>query len=151
MAKLQRDLNEFIGLLNSQGVEYLVVGGHAVAFHGHPRFTGDIDFFIRPERDNAERVLRAMKDFGFGALELGPDDLTMAERIVQLGLPPNRIDLLTSISAVSFDDAWATQSLWRARRSSSQLPGMGGAHSKQDRLKPRHAEAEPTREGLNRG
>jgi hypothetical protein len=60
MAKLQRDLNEFIGLLNSRRVEYLVVGGHSVAFHGHPRLTGDIDFLVRPDRENAERVLQVL-------------------------------------------------------------------------------------------
>jgi hypothetical protein len=77
-----------------------------VAFHGHPRFTGDIDFFVRPTRENAERLLLVLKDFGFGDLDLTADDLTSAERVVQLGRPPNRIDLLTSISGVSFDEAW---------------------------------------------
>lgn len=106
MAKLQADLKEFIRLLNSHAVEYVVVGGHAVAFHGHPRFTGDIDFLVRPSSDNAERVLAAIRDFGFGSLALQPSDFTTLERIVQLGLPPNRIDLLTSISGVPFDEAW---------------------------------------------
>lgn len=109
MAQLQSDLSEFVELLNSRRVEYLVVGGHAVAFHGHPRLTGDIDFFLRATRENAERVLAVLKDFGFGALELCADDLIAPERIVQLGRPPNRIDLLTSISGVSFDAAWATR------------------------------------------
>jgi hypothetical protein len=109
MAKLQRDLSEFIGLLTSTGVEFVVVGGHAVAFHGHPRFTGDIDILLRPTRDNAERVLRALNAFGFCSLDLSPADFTTQERIVQLGRPPNRIDLLTSISAVSFDEAWTTR------------------------------------------
>jgi hypothetical protein len=109
LAQLQSDLSEFVALLNSHGVEYLVVGGHAVAFHGHPRLTGDIDFFIRPVRENAERVLKVLADFGFGDLKLNADDLVVQERIVQLGRPPNRIDLLTSISGVSFDDAWATR------------------------------------------
>lgn len=110
MANLQSDLSEFIALLNSRRVEYLVVGGHAVAFHGHPRLTGDIDFLLRATRENAERVLQVLNDFGFGNLELGLDDLTTPERVVQLGRPPNRIDLLTSISGVAFDAAWATRS-----------------------------------------
>lgn len=109
MAKLQSDLSEFIELLNSRRVEYLVVGGHAVAFHGHPRLTGDVDFFLRNTRQNGERVLAVLKEFGFGALALSVDDLTVPNRIVQLGRPPNRIDLLTSISGVSFDDAWPTR------------------------------------------
>jgi hypothetical protein len=109
MANLQRDLSEFIGLLNSTGVEFVVVGGHAVAFHGHPRLTGDIDILLRPTPDNAARVLRALNDFGFGNLDLRPADFTTQEKIVQLGRPPNRIDLLTSISAVPFDEAWLTR------------------------------------------
>jgi hypothetical protein len=68
LAKLQSDLREFIVLLNSHKVEFVVVGGHAVAFHGHPRYTGDIDFFVRTTPENAERVLRVLDDFGFGNL-----------------------------------------------------------------------------------
>jgi Nucleotidyl transferase of unknown function (DUF2204) len=109
LAKLQSDLSEFVGLLNSHRVEFVVVGGHAVAFHGHPRFTGDIDLLIRPTRENAEAVLRVLRDFGFGALKVDPADLTTPGRILQLGRPPNRIDLLTSISAVTFDEAWETR------------------------------------------
>ena len=109
MAKLHSDLSEFVGLLNSRSVEYVVVGGHAVAFHGYPRFTGDIDFLVRPTRENAERILLVLKDFGFGDLDLTVDDLTTTGRVVQLGRPPNRIYLLTSISGVAFDDAWSTR------------------------------------------
>ncbi len=109
LAKLQADLREFIGLLNSQNVEYLVVGGHAVAFHGYPRFTGDIDFLIRTTPVNARRVLRVLDVFGFGELGIGERDLLEAGRIVQLGQPPNRIDLLTSISGVDFESAWESR------------------------------------------
>jgi len=104
--KLQKDLREFIELLNSLKVDYVVVGGHAVAFHGHPRFTGDIDFLVRPTRENAERLLRALRAFGFSDLALSPGDFTRPNAVVQLGLPPNRIDLLTSISGVDFVEAW---------------------------------------------
>jgi len=109
LAKLQTDLNEFVGLLNSRKVEYVVVGGHAVAFHGHPRLTGDVDFFVRPTRDNAERVLGVLSDFGLGDVGLTADDFTVSEKIVQLGYPPNRIDLLTSISGVTFDEVWSSR------------------------------------------
>lgn len=105
--KLQQDLREFIELLNSHGSEYLVVGGHAVAFHGHPRFTGDIDFLVRGSVDNAERILGVLRAFGFGDLALTTADFVKPGSVVQLGRPPNRIDLLTSISGVTFDDAWA--------------------------------------------
>jgi predicted nucleotidyltransferase len=117
LAKLQSDLREFIRLLNSHAVEYVVVGGHAVAFHGHPRFTGDIDFLVRPTTENAGRVLDAIHEFGFGNLELSRTDFTTPDRIVQLGRPPNRIDILTSISGVAFDDAWDS-------RASAELDGQ---------------------------
>jgi hypothetical protein len=106
VAKLQADLREFIALLNSHEVEYLVVGGHAVAFHGHPRYTGDIDFLIRTTPGNAARVLRVLQVFGFGALGIVERDLLEPGRVVQLGQPPNRVDLLTSVSGVDFESAW---------------------------------------------
>jgi predicted nucleotidyltransferase len=104
--KLQTDLREFIALLNSRAVEYLIVGGHAVAFHGYPRFTGDIDFFIRPTAENAARIVAVLGDFGFGEAGLDVPTLTQPDKVIQLGRPPNRIDLLTSISGVEFSDAW---------------------------------------------
>jgi hypothetical protein len=110
LAHLQSDLSEFIGLLNSHKVEYVIVGGHAVAFHGHPRFTGDIDFFIRPTAENAERLLRVLDDFGFGSLGITAADLTEPGKVVQLGRPPNRVDILTSISGVDFESAWISRS-----------------------------------------
>jgi hypothetical protein len=94
------------------------VGGHAVAFHGYPRMTGDIDFLIPPTRENAERVIQILAEFGFGNLAIRADDLMAAERVVQLGRPPNRIDLLTSISGVDFESAW-----------SSRVTGDLGGHS----------------------
>jgi hypothetical protein len=109
LAKLQIDLREFIALLNSHAVDYLVVGGHAVAFHGHPRFTGDIDFLIRTTAANVHRLLDVLTAFGFGALGITERDLLEAGRIVQLGHPPNRIDILTSISGVDFESAWQSR------------------------------------------
>ncbi len=107
--KLQQDLREFVALLNSHKVEFVVVGGHAVAFHGHPRFTGDIDFLIRPSVQNAKQVLDVLRAFGFGDLSLSVDDFVKLGNVVQLGRPPNRIDLLTSISGVGFEDAWTSR------------------------------------------
>ena len=105
--KLAKDLREFIELLNSRRVDYIVVGGHAVAFHGHPRFTGDIDFLLRPSSENAERVINAVEAFGFSPPGLSPEDFVRESTVVQLGYPPNRIDLLTSISGVPFEEAWS--------------------------------------------
>jgi hypothetical protein len=109
LAKLQSDLREFIALLNSHKVEFVVVGGHAVAFHGHPRYTGDIDFFVRTTPVNVERVLRVLDDFGFGNLGITTQDLLQPGQVVQLGRPPNRIDILTSISGVDFEEAWQSR------------------------------------------
>lgn len=104
--KLHSDLREFIGLLNSRRVEYVIVGAHAVAFHGYPRFTGDVDFLIRPTPENAARVVEVLDAFGFGELGLKVSTFTEPDKVVQLGRPPNRIDLLTSISGVDFEEAW---------------------------------------------
>ena len=134
LAKLQNDLSEFIALLNSSGVEYLVVGGHAVAFHGHPRLTGDIDFFVRPTQENGARILNVLNQFGFGQLALHPEDFTTQGQVVQLGRPPNRIDLLTSISGVGFRRRLANTSTRTPRRAPCQLSGLRCPHSKQDRI-----------------
>ena len=107
--KLSKDLREFIELLNSRKVDYIIVGGHAVAFHGHPRFTGDIDFLLRPSHENAERLIGAVEAFGFSEMSLSLDDFTRPNTVVQLGYPPNRIDLLTSISGLDFDEAWSSR------------------------------------------
>jgi hypothetical protein len=104
--KLQKDLREFIELLNSTKVKYLLVGGHAVAFHGFPRFTGDIDFFIENSADNVQRVQTALVQFGFPAVAQDLSNPISPGTVIQLGRPPHRIDLLVSISGVSFEDAW---------------------------------------------
>jgi hypothetical protein len=104
--KLQKDLREFIELLNSHDVRYLIVGGHAVAYHGYPRTTGDIDFFVEVSEANASKLERVLARFGFGSLGLTAKDFLEPGTIVQLGYPPNRIDLVTSISGVAFADAW---------------------------------------------
>jgi hypothetical protein len=106
---LSKDLREFVALLNANNVEYLVVGAFAVAFHGVPRYTADLDLLIRPSRENAERVLHTLSQFGFGNLGIDIRDLATGDRVIQLGVEPNRIDLLTSISGVSFDEAWSTR------------------------------------------
>lgn len=99
---LNRDFKEFAGLLNAKGVDYLVVGGYALAAHGHPRYTGDIDFWVRPEPKNIDRLLQALHEFGFGSLGLSATDFD-ADTVVQLGQPPRRIDLLTAIDGVDFE------------------------------------------------
>jgi len=99
---LTPDFKEFAALLNSNKVEYLVVGGYALAAYGHPRYTGDLDFWIGTAADNADRVLAALTQLGFGSLGIRKEDLTEPGQVIQMGFPPARIDLLTSIDGVSF-------------------------------------------------
>jgi len=107
---LPKDLREFIESLNSHGVEFVVVGAHAVAFHGHPRFTGDIDLLLRPTTENAERTMTALRAFGFISPGLSAADFIRPDTVVQLGVPPNRIDLLTALTGVGFEEAWSRKS-----------------------------------------
>ena len=106
---LSKDLREFIGSLNSHSVEYVVVGGYALAYHGFPRYTGDVDIFVRPSMENAERVAAVIREFGFASLGLSAADFARPDQVVQLGHPPNRIDLATGLTGVTFDEAWATR------------------------------------------
>ena len=103
---LSKDLREFIALLNSTSVKYVLVGGHAVAFHGYPRFTGHIDFFVERSADNASKLERILNEFGFAQLGLKAADFLEPDIVVQLGRSPNRIDILTSIDGVEFEQAW---------------------------------------------
>ena len=103
--EVQKDFKELFELLNGNAVEFLVVGAYALAFHGAPRFTGDIDLYIHPTRDNAERVLGALGAFGFRSPDLSAEDFMKPDRVVQLGVPPVRVDLLTSITGVSWEEA----------------------------------------------
>jgi hypothetical protein len=102
---LNQDFKEFAGWLNACGVEYLVVGGYALAAHGHPRYTGDIDFWVAPSLANIDRVLDALHRFGFGSLGLTAADFA-PDTVIQLGQPPRRIDLLTGIDGVDFAACW---------------------------------------------
>lgn len=106
---LPKDLREFIELLNSYDVGYVLVGGYAVAYHGYPRYTGDIDFFIDYEGDNPIKLEKIVNEFGFGILGLSAQDFSQPYQVVQLGHPPNRIDIITSISDVTFAEAWDTK------------------------------------------
>ncbi len=104
---LNRDFKEFVASFNAHAVEYLVVGGYALAAHGRPRYTGDIDLWIRATKDNAARVLAALGDFGFTGLNITAEDLIRPDNVIQLGYPPRRIDLLTSIDGVGFEACYA--------------------------------------------
>ncbi len=101
-----RDFKEFIKLLNSKKVKYMIIGGYAVAYHGYPRYTGDIDFWIDNSRENARRIIAVLNDFGFDSLEIKPDDLANPDNVIQLGFPPNRIDLICGIEGIDYNNAY---------------------------------------------
>ena len=106
---LNPDWREFFESFAKHEVEYLVVGALALAYHGHPRLTGDVDVWIRPTPQNAENVLSALEEFGVGSLNISKEDLTGDDTVIQIGFPPRRIDVLTFATGVAFDDAWETR------------------------------------------
>ncbi len=104
-----RDFKELLELFNEKKVEYILVGAYALAFHGLPRNTGDMDIWINPSPQNAPLIIKALEDFGFGSLGLTELDFTAADTVIQLGVVPSRIDILTEISGVAWTDAWANK------------------------------------------
>jgi hypothetical protein len=110
---VQPDFRDLLESFNRSGVEYVVVGAYALAHHGHPRNTGDLDLFVRPDPANAARVVEALTAFGFGSLGLTATDFTTSGQVIQLGRAPVRIDLLTSISGVAWEEADAGKSSGR--------------------------------------
>ncbi|MEJ5376284.1 MAG: hypothetical protein WHX93_06875 [bacterium] len=103
--EVQQDFRDLLALLNAHNVEYMIIGAYALAYHGAPRYTGDLDLFVRPDLDNAQRILKALQQFGFASVGLKVQDFTEADRIVQLGVPPVRVDILTSITGVAWEEA----------------------------------------------
>jgi len=106
---LNPDFKEFIQLLNVNQVKYLVIGGYAVAIHGHPRYTKDIDIWIEMTPENAQKLMIALTQFGFGNLGLSAEDFQTPDQIIQLGYPPNRIDLITTPDGVDFDTCYTSK------------------------------------------
>jgi len=104
--KISKDFEELLASFTARGVRALIVGGYAFAFHARPRNTKDLDLWIEPTAENVERLLLALDDFGFGNVGLTADDFLTPRRFVQLGFPPQRIDLLTSLKGVTFEEAW---------------------------------------------
>ena len=108
---MSRDFRDLLAEFNVQGVEYIIVGAHALAAHGHVRATKDLDVWVRPHAENAKRVLRAFKEFGAPLHDLTEADLTNPGTMFQIGMPPLRIDIITMIDGVSFDEAWPARLL----------------------------------------
>ncbi len=104
---LPRDFKEFLRLLNAHEVEYLLIGGYAVNYHGYPRATADMDIWIAVHPANADRVVAALKEFGFDPPDLSPELFLRPWQIIRLGMPPVRIEIATTISGVDFSECYA--------------------------------------------
>jgi predicted nucleotidyltransferase len=107
--ELNQDFKEFIELLNNHNVKYMVVGGYAVGYHGHPRYTKDIDLWVLMKSNNASNIIKSVKEFGFESLGLEEEDFLNSDNIIQLGFPPNRIVLLTEIAGVEFESCYSNK------------------------------------------
>jgi hypothetical protein len=103
--EIQKDFKELFELFNEYKVRYIIVGSYALAFHGAPRFTGDIDILVQPSSENAKKILSALDAFGFGSLNLTVNDFQKTNSVVQLGNPPVRIDIMTSITGITWEEA----------------------------------------------
>ncbi len=107
--KVEKDYEEFLGLLNKNDVRYCIIGAYAVAFYAKPRYTKDIDILIEPSEKNAQHVLAVLNEFGFGELSISLEDLTTEGNILQLGYEPLRIDLLTKLEGFQFHEIWQSR------------------------------------------
>ncbi len=107
MDKLNQDFLDFIGFLEEEKVEYLVIGGYAVGLHGFPRYTGDIDFFVEISNENAGKILRVFEKFGFGNVGITREDFLKEDHVVEIGREPRKIQVLTGVDGVKFDECAA--------------------------------------------
>lgn len=108
--EINKDFEEFFGSLNKNKVQYLVVRGYAYAVYVEPRYTKDLDIWVLPTIDNGKNIIAALSDFGFDSIDLKESDFEKQNQVIQIGYPPLRIDLLTSIDGVIFKDAWKNKS-----------------------------------------
>ena len=102
MIEFPRDFKEFLQLLNSKKIDYLVIGGYAVGYHGYPRATGDMDIWIAINEQNAIKMVEALKEFGFDLPELQKELFLIEQKVIRMGIPPMRLEILTSIDGVNF-------------------------------------------------
>lgn len=103
---LNPDFKDILSCLKNESVEYLIVGAYALAGYGYPRATGDIDIWVKNDTENARRVLKALSAFGAPVAELTVDDFTTPDLVFQIGVEPNRVDILTSVDGLEFSEAW---------------------------------------------
>lgn len=163
----EQDFIDFVQLLNDHQVKYMVVGAYALSVHGRPRHTGDLDIWIKPDAENAGKMVRVIAGFGFGQLGLTEDDFLRENYVTQLGYPPLRIDILNAISGVEFDEAYSARmetevegleisfisanDLIRNKRSVGRAKDLGDVEAL-EKLKKKLSDEEPTKRkrGLRR-
>lgn len=107
--EVQPDFRDLLELFNRHQVEFMLVGGYALAFHGVPRYTGDMDVFVRVSAKNAMRIMAALNEFGFGSAGLATEDFLKENMVVQLGVPPVRVDIVTSLTGISWEEAYSNK------------------------------------------
>jgi hypothetical protein len=107
--EVQPDFRDLLELFNKHQVEFMLVGGYALAFHGAPRYTGDMDVFVQTSSTNAIHIMAALSEFGFGAAGLTPEDFQREDIVVQLGVPPVRVDIVTSLTGISWQEAYSNR------------------------------------------
>lgn len=104
--ELEPDFNEFCSLLNAHHVEFVIVGAYALAFHGAPRYTGDLDLLVRPTEENGQRLLDAITAFGFPTAPVTPRDIVVGRKVIQMGVPPIQLHVMSAIDGVTWDEVW---------------------------------------------
>ncbi|HLT87540.1 MAG TPA: nucleotidyltransferase [Sphingobacterium sp.] len=155
----EQDFIDFVQLLNEHQVKYMVVGAYALSVHGRPRHTGDLDIWIKPDAENARKMVKVIADFGFAPLGLTEDDFLRENYVTQLGYPPLRIDILNAISGVDFDEAYdarleteidglqisfiSANDFIRNKQASGRAKDLGDIESL-EKLKRKQADEEPT-------
>ena len=124
MARVERDFEELLQLFNKHQVRYCIVGAFALGYHARPRYTKDLDLLVEPTEINGQRLVEALRDFGFGSLRITPQDFSKAGRFVQLGYEPVRVDLITSIKGVGFSEVWRNRKKGRFGRGVVNFIGL---------------------------
>jgi hypothetical protein len=122
---LAPDFDEFCALLCAHRVEFVIVGAYALAFHGAPRFTGDLDILVRPTEDNGRRLLDAIAAFGFSTESLGPADVASGRKVVEMGVPPVQLRVMSDIDGVTWDEVWRSREVGALGR--HEVPFIGRA------------------------
>jgi len=142
MEKVEKDYEELLGLLNEHKVRYCIVGAFAIAYYALPRYTKDMDIFLEPSKENANRILKVLNEFGFKTLDLSIEDFIHEGKIIQLGYEPVRIDIITSIDGCTFDEVWKNKKRGRYGKEKAYFIGLDELIKNKLVLKRKHDRAD---------